>query len=351
MPPSVASPLTVFTPGATIRDALAEHFRVRHFRVAVAKNAVTVTSNAAGLAAYPFWTPPTWPNIGVLSVDLDRPAAGLDLHTAVVLPHVVIETERGAQGCWLIDRVHTGEAARPGPLAYAEDVARALRASLDGDLAVDPLRPVRVRNPGYASHDVRATARPLSEPWRLGEIRTALVDAGQWPEHPRPIQPVTAQTGVFIGRNRAVNKATWLTVRHALEAGTVEHWSEAEVLAVAQRVNLEVAGSEGLELLPESEVQYMAASITRHQHRSGRRGVTSSEIARTLGAKGGAVSSEAKTAAAQRNADRSRAVRSADATLRAENIRVLAEQGRTHAQIARELGCSTKTVQRALRHR
>jgi hypothetical protein len=336
--------------GSTVREALAEHFRVRRFRVATAKDAVTITTDAAGLAAYPFWTPPTWPNIGVLSIDIDRPAAGLELHTAAVLPHVVIETDHGAQGCWFIDRVHAGQDAHPGPLAYAEDVGRALRAALDGDTAVDPLRPSRVRCPGYVSQDVRTTSRPLSEPWRLGEIRAALVDAGQWPTRPQPI-PVAGRPGVFVGRNDAVNRSTWLTVRHALEAGTVDHWTEAEVFAVAQRTNLEIAQAEGLEPLPEAEVRHMAASITRHQHRPGRRGVTSSETARALGAKGGATRSEAKTASGRENVAKATAVRSAGAALRAEAVRALAEQGYTRAQIARELGCSESTVKRALRDR
>jgi hypothetical protein len=346
--PADSSPPLTFH-GASIREALAEHYQVQRFRVAAAKGAKGETTDAAGLALFPFWTPPPWPNIGVLSVDLDRPAAGLELHTAAVLPHVVIETPRGAQGVWFIDRVHTGQDARPGPLAYAEDVGRALRAALDGDTAVDPLRPSRVRCPGYASHDVRPTSRPLSKRWSLNEIRAVLTDAGQWPARSQDVRPGNTSGRTIKGRNDAVNTATWLTVRHALEKGTRAHWDGADVLAVAQRANREIAQAEGLEPLPDSEVRHMAASITRHQHRPGRRGVTNSETARALGAKGGAARSEAKAAAVTANAAKGHAVQSAEAMLRAESIRALDEQGYTHAEIARALDCSTKSVQRTLR--
>ena len=337
------------TQARTIPEALARHWKVTRFHGSETKDGQEQLTDAAGLARLPFWRPPVTPNLCAIFIDIDRPAAGLELHTALVLPHMVIDTPRGAQGCWLIDRVHTGPDARPGPVAYAEAVGPALRAALGGDLAVDPLRPGRVRNPGYDSRDVMPTGLPLSRPWRLGEIRTTLEDAGQWPTRSREIRSVQARAGVFVGRNDAITRATWLTVRHALEDGSREHWSYEDVLAVARRVNREVAQAEGVELWPDRDVQHTAASITLNQHRPGRRGIGNSETARELGRKGGAVRSEAKTAAVRQNADRSRAVRSAGAALRAENIRVLAEQGRTDVEIARELGCSPKTVQRALK--
>jgi hypothetical protein len=335
----------------TVPEALAQHWRVTRFHGSETKNGHEQLIDAAKLARFPFWRPPVTPNLCAIFVDLDHLDAVDHLFGAVVLPHIVTETPRGAHGMWLLDRVHTGKKAKPEPLAYAEAVGPALRAALGGDLSVDPLRPGRVRNPGYNSRDVMPTGLPLSRPWRLGEIHAALEDAGQWPARSTSIRSTVARSGVFVGRNDAVNRATWLTVRHALEDGTRERWSEAEVLAVAQRVNREIAGTEGVDPLPEQEVRHLATSITRHQHRPGRRGVGGSEAARELGAKGGAVRSEAKTASGRINAANATAIWSAEASARAGKIRLLAEQGLTRAQIIRELGCSESTVKRALRNR
>ena len=152
------------TQARTIPEALARHWKVTRFHGSETKDGQEQLTDAAGLARLPFWRPPVTPNLCAIFIDIDRPAAGLELHTALVLPHMVIDTPRGAQGCWLIDRVHTGPDARPGPVAYAEAVGPALRAALGGDLAVDPLRPGRVRNPGYDSRDVMPTGLPLSRP-------------------------------------------------------------------------------------------------------------------------------------------------------------------------------------------
>lgn len=340
-----------------VRQAFVDHLGVRHVRVAATKHSAPRTVPVEALSGFAFWTPPTWPNIGLLSVDVDRDAAVLELFDAPALPHVVVETPRGAQAVWLIDRVHTGEQARPHPIAYAETVGRSLRAAVGGDAAVDPLRPARTRNPCYslAQRDVFTTARPLTAPYRLGELQKALEAVGAWSTRPKPSQArkqvQKAADGVFVGRNDAVNRATWLTVRYALEDGSVTHWTEAEVLELARGINEAVAAEQGVPPLPDAEVRTLAASITKHQHRPGRSSITGegSATARTLGAKGGAARSEAKTKAVTRNADKSRAVRAAASTLRAEQIRVLAEAGHSRATIAKTLGCSESTVKRALR--
>jgi len=330
---------------------------VHHVRVAITKDGAPHTVPVEALGKFAFWTPPARPNLGLLTVDVDRDAAVLEFFAAPAQPHVIVETPRGAQAVWLIDRVHTGPDARPHPIAYAEAVGAALRASLGGDVAVDPLWPSRTRNPCYrpAQRDVFTTARPLTAPYRLGELQEALDAVEAWPAHSEPLQARTraqkASGGVFVGRNDAVNRATWLTVRHALENGSVTHWTDTEVLQLARGINEAVAAEQGVTPLPDDQVRDLAASIGRHQHRPGRRTVTGqgSTTARALGAKGGAARSEAKTKAVTRNADKSRAVRSAASSLRAESIRVLAEQGHSQAAIAKVLGCSTKTVQRALR--
>ena len=349
------------SPAATrqmaIRQAFVDHLGVRHVRVAATKNGVPRTVPVEALGEFAFWTPPAWPNLGLLTVDVDRDAAVLEFFDAPALPHVVVETPRGAQAVWLIDRVHTGPDARPHPIAYAEAVGAALRASLDGDAAVDPLRPSRTRNPCYepAQRDVFTTARPLTAPYRLGELQEALDAVELWPACSEPFQARTraqkTSDGVFVGRNDAVNRATWLTVRHGLENGSVTHWTDAEVLQLARGINEAVAAEQGVLPLPDDQVRDLAASIGRHQHRPGRRAVSGqgSATARILGAKGGAARSEKKTRAVTRNAAKGTAVRSAASALRAESIRVLAEQGHSQVAIAKVLGCSKDTVRRALR--
>lgn len=354
-PPPSTSPAA--TRQAAVRQAVVDHLGVHHVRVAATKDGAPRTVPVEALGKFAFWTPPARPNLGLLTVDVDRDAAVFEFFAAPALPHVIVETPRGAQAVWLIDRVHTGPDARPHPIAYAEAVGAALRASLNGDVAVDPLRPSRTRNPCYrpAQRDVFTTARPLTAPYRLGELQEALDAVEAWPAHSEPSQTRTraqkTSDGVFVGRNDAVNRATWLTVRHALEDGSVTHWTDTEVLQLARGINEAVAAEQGVTPLPDDQVRDLAASICRHQHRPGRRAVAGqrSATARALGAKGGAARSEAKTKAVTRNADKSRAVRSAASSLRAESIRVLAEQGHSQAAIAKVLGCSTKTVQRALR--
>ena len=354
-PPPSTSPAA--TRQAAVRQAVVDHLGVHHVRVAITKDGAPRTVPVEALGKFAFWTPPARPNLGLLTVDVDRDAAVLEFFAAPAQPHVIVETPRGAQAVWLIDRVHTGPDARPHPIAYAEAVGAALRASLGGDVAVDPLWPSRTRNPCYrpAQRDVFTTARPLTAPYRLGELQEALDAVEAWPAHSEPLQARTraqkASGGVFVGRNDAVNRATWLTVRHALENGSVTHWTDTEVLQLARGINEAVAAEQGVAPLPDDQVRDLAASIGRHQHRPGRRTVTGqgSTTARALGAKGGAARSEAKTKAVTRNADKSRVVRSAASSLRAESIRVLAEQGHSQAAIAKVLGCSTKTVQRAIR--
>lgn len=353
--PSSTSPAA--TRQAAVRQAVVDHLGVHHIRVAATKDGAPRTVPVEALGEFAFWTPPARPNLGLLTVDVDRDAAVLEFFAAPALPHVIVETPRGAQAVWLIDRVHTGPDARPHPIAYAEAVGAALRASLSGDAAVDPLRPARTRNPCYrpTQRDVFTTARPLTAPYRLGELQEALDAVEAWPTHSEPPQARTraqkASGGVFVGRNDAVNRATWLTVRHALENGSVTHWTDAEVLQLARGINEAVAAEQGVAPLPDDQVRDLDASIGRHQHRPGRRTITGqgSAAARTLGAKGGAARSEKKTQAVRKNADKSRAVRAATSTLRAEQIRVLAEAGHSRPTIAKTLGCSESTVKRALR--
>lgn len=354
-PPSSTSPAAVRQ--AAVRQAFVDHLGVHHVRVAATKQGASRTVPVEALGEFAFWTPPAWPNIGLLTVDVDRDAAVLEFFDAPALPHVVVETPRGAQAVWMIDRVHTSEAARPHPIAYAEAVGLALRAAVGGDEAVDPLRSARTRNPCYvpAQRDVFTTARPLTAPYRLGELQEALEAVGEWSTRLQGSQDrKTAQKiadGVFVGRNDAVNRSTWLTVRYALEDGSVTHWTEAQVLELARGINEAVAAEQGVPPLPDAQVRDVAASITKHQHRPGHQGVSGqgSATARALGAKGGAARSEKKTKAVTRNAAKSAAVRSASSALRAESIRVLVEQGHSNAAIAKALGCSLNTVKRARR--
>lgn len=355
--PSSTSPAVVRQ--KAVRQAFVDHLGVRHVRVAATKEGAPRTVPVEALGEFAFWTPPSWPNIGLLTVDVDRDAGVLELFDAPALPHAVVETPRGAQAVWMIDRVHTGPEAHPHPIAYAEAVGSALRAAVGGDAAVDPLRPARTRNLCYrpAQRDLFTTARPLTAPYRLGELQKALEAAGAWSIRPQGSQVRSraqeAADGVFVGRNDAVNRSAWLTVRHALEDGSVTHWTEAQVLQLARGINEAVATEQGVPPLPDAEVRALAASITRHQHRPGRRALNGerSATARALGAKGGLARSEAKTKAVTRNAAKGTAVRSASSALRSESIRLLTEQGHSQAAIAKVLGCSTKTVQRALRDR
>ncbi|KNX36085.1 hypothetical protein VV01_01245 [Luteipulveratus halotolerans] len=73
------------------------------------------------------------------------------------------------------------------------------------------------------------------------------------------------------------------------------------------------------------------------------------EVLSEFGRKGGSAASEAQAQQRSMRAASGTAVRSAQATLRAEAARALQAQGSSTAEIAEALGVTIRTVQRALR--
>lgn len=148
--------------GGAFRDAFIAQCRVSYFRAAAAKAAPSERVSAARLHEFEFFTPAQ--SVGsALIVDIDHSEAVLSIFETIpaeIRPSWVVETRRGAQAGWMIDPVDLRDTAREHPIRYARAVGHALRAALDGDQAVDPLTPSRVRNPAYEGADLRAAATP-----------------------------------------------------------------------------------------------------------------------------------------------------------------------------------------------
>lgn len=322
------------------RDAFIAQCRVSHFRAASAKTHPSERVPAARVHEYQFYTPPQ--SVGsALIVDIDYSDAVLSVFETIpaeIRPSWVVETRRGAQAGWMIDPVDLRETAREHPIRYARAVGHALRAALDGDAAVDPLTPARVRNPAYQGAELRASGTPPV--YRLGALHQALKAAGLWESPLTPQARPGLRDTAAGGRNIGVFDAA----RHVAYAGGDY---EAAAWAAADRC---------IPALPVSEVRCIIRSIGRYMARGrSRRAVTTAmrqqmkDFLSELGRRGGRANSAAQRAARAKGTQAAATARAAVTAGKARTAQRMRARGHTRAQIAATLRVSRSTISRLIR--
>lgn len=350
MPIVALSRPTTHTPSRTakFRGAFANHFNVKWLVMAGSKNSPGVAQTLDKLHQYPFFTPPA--NVGyALFVDVDRPGAEVDIFTSVppeIAPSWVIATPNGAQAGWFIDPVDLRENARPHPIRYAKNVGKALRQAVGGDPLVDPLSPSRVRNPAYEPAGTFATANP--KVYHLGELYTALKDAGLWIEESwtfsngKPVVRPTKGSIPVGNRNQGIFDAARFV---AYDGGDYESeaWAANDRCATPLKAN---------------EVQHIISSIARYMATKGyvRTSSTSTAMPETMrqtlsemGRRGGLANTPAQRAARAKGPAAAAAARKRCAYQKAKQAQHLRRKGYNRQQIAAELGRDPSTVSRYLR--
>lgn len=332
---------------AAFRSAFLGNMATAWARAAMTKTAPSVRVSAADLADFEFYTPSRSAG-SALVIDIDRPEAVLDIFDTVpaeIRPSWVVETRKGAQAGWMIDTVDLRPTARERPIAYARAVGAALRAALSGDEAVDPLTPVRVRNPTYARAELRASATPPV--YGLKELHQALKTAGLWPEPTK-----------FIGRS-ATQKAH-RTIAAAIDTGN----RNQTVFDVARHVayaggDFEAVAWETNEAAPEplgaGEVRGIIRSITRYMtNPRGHRAAVAvpsqmRELMAEMGRRGGLANTAAQRAARALGPAASAAARRPRTDTKARKAQTLRARGHSQAAIGQKLAASPATVSRWVR--
>jgi|GEM_PF-3588753 len=350
MPIVALSRPTTHTPSRTakFRSAFANHFNVKWLVMAGSKNSPGVAQTLDKLHQYPFFTPPA--NAGyALFVDVDRPGAEVDIFTNVppeIAPSWVIATPNGAQAGWFIDPVDLRENARPHPIRYAKNVGKALRQAVGGDPLVDPLSPSRVRNPAYEPAGTFATANP--KVYHLGDLYTALKDAGLWREESWTFsngKPVVRPTkGSIPVGNR--NQGIFDAARFVAYAGgdyEAEAWAANDRCATPLKAN---------------EVHHIINSIARFMATKGyvHTNSTSTAMPETMrqtlsemGRRGGLANTPAQRAARAKGPAAAAAARKKRAYQKAKQAQRLRRQGYSRLEIATKLGRAACTISRYLR--
>lgn len=335
------------TPAAAFRAAFRAHLRVSGVRVATAKTVPSDKVSPSHMGAFQFFTPPDC-LCAALVVDVDRPFATLEIFDtlpAEIYPSWIIETPKGAQAGWMIETVDLRESARTKPIEYARAVGGALRNALDGDPAVDPVSAPRVRNPAYEGTQPIAAGKPPV--YSLGELRTALRDAGLW--NPPKFSPKTAALSVatrgIIARGTR-NTELFNVCRFAAYAGR-DH--EAETWDANDRCEPP---------LPAAEVKGIIASVERFMAGRGR-GYSGSgkmpmpeamhEFLSEMGRRGGLANTPAQRAARALGPAAAAASRKATTDIDAREAQKLRAQGHSAASICQRLRAAKTTVYRWLR--
>jgi len=341
---------TTHTPSRTakFRGAFTNHFKVKWLVMAGSKDSPGVARTLDNLYQYPFFTPPA--NAGyALFVDVDRPGAVVDIFTSVppeIAPSWVIETPQGAQAGWFIDPVDLRENARPHPIRYARNVGKALRAVVGGDPLVDPVSPSRVRNPAY--EHAGTFARSITPIYTLGNLYTALKDAGLWTYEPmqfssgKPVMEPTTGSLPVGGRNKGV----FDTARFVAYDGgdyAAAAWAANDRCVIPLKAN---------------EVHTIINSIARFMATKGylrTNGPTTDmpegmrRVLSEMGRRGGLANTPAQRAARAKGPAAAAAARTHRAKQHAKHAQHLRRKGLSRTQIAAKLGKHPSTISRYLR--
>ncbi|NYJ18191.1 replication initiation protein [Nesterenkonia sandarakina] len=303
--------------------------------------------SASDLAEFEFYTPSRSAG-SVLVIDVDRPEAVLDIFDTIpaeIRPSWIVETRKGAQAGWMIDTVDLRSTARERPVAYARAIGAALRAALAGDEAVDPLTPVRVRNPTYTRAELRASATPPV--YGLKQLHQGLKTADLWPEGKRftgrsaTKQAHSAIAAAIDTGNR--NQTVFDLARHAAYAGE-------DFEAVAWAIN-----DAAPEPMGAGEVRGIIRSITRYManSRGHRAGVAMPsqmrEALSEMGRRGGLANTAAQRAARALGPSASAKARKPRTDTKARTAQKMRAQGHSVAAIGQKLAASPATVYRWLR--
>lgn len=336
-------------PRAAFRGAFTAHAGVRFFRAATAKTAPSQRVTSGHLHEFEFYTPSK--SVGsALVVDVDRPEAVLEIFEAIpaqIRPSWVVETRRGAQAGWLIDPVDLRETARAHPIRYAQAVGHALRVAVDGDEAVDPLTPSRVRNPAYVHADLRASATPPV--YGLRELHHALAAANLWPQGPRLTGRTvhqaagTASVAAISEGNR--NQTIFDVARHAAYRGEdyeAKAWETNDAADVP---------------LSTSEVSGIIRSISRYMSRTRDAQATATvampsqmrDLLSELGRRGGLANTAAQRAARALGTQASIAARKRRTDQKARAAQRMHARGYPRPHIAQKLCTTLPTLCRWLR--
>lgn len=323
------------------------HIGTAWARASMTKTAPSVRISATELADFEFFTPSR--SVGsALVIDIDRPEAILEIFDTIpaeIRPSWIVETRKGVQAGWMIDPVDLRPTARERPVAYARAVGAALRTALTGDEAVDPLTPVRVRNPTYARAELRASANPPV--YGLKELHTALKTANLWPSAMR-----------FTGRS-ATQKAH-RAIMAAIDTGN----RNQTVFDVARHVayaggDFEAVAWETNDAAPEpmgaAEVHGIIRSIARYMASPrGHRAAVAvpsqlRELMAEMGRRGGLANTPAQRAARALGPAASAAARKPRTDTKARKAQKLRAQGHSQAAIGQKLAAAPSTVSRWLR--
>lgn len=324
------------------------HVGIGWWRVAPTKTAPPRSVSAGQLDEFEFMTPPGCVG-AMLIVDIDRPEAVSEIYETVpaeIHPSWVVETRRGAQAGWLIDPVDLRPTARQHPVDYARAVGQALRTALDADTAVDPLTPSRVRNPVYSGAELRARADPPV--YRLGELRSALDQAGLWQQPAQRAGSPRRGHGLALAQQQTGSISLGSRNVRVFDAARFAGYSggdiEAAAWAAADRCDTP---------LPASEVRGIIRSVTRYVTRGcsprGAGAGLPDRLRRVLsdrGRRGGARGSVAQRAARALGPVAAAASRRARTDRLAATAQRLRRRGHTLAVVAEKLGTSVATASR-----
>lgn len=337
-------------PRAAFHGAFTAHAGVSFYRVSPDKTSPSKRVNAAELADYEFFTPPQ--SVGsALVIDVDHAEAVLSTYEtfpAEIHPSWVVETRRGAQAGWLIDPVDLRPTAREHPIRYARAVGEALRQAVNGDEAVDPLTPARVRNPTYERAELRASATPPV--YQLRALHQALKTANLW--NPSPTQ---------LGSSRSAAAAVATTTRGAITKGSrnLSVFDATRYVAYAGG-DYEAAAWDAADrctpALPAAEVHTIIRSVSRYITGRGRGHRSNSpmpsqmrDLLSEMGRRGGKANTPAQYKARSKAARAATAARQKATDTKALQAQKLRARGHTRTHICQQLQASAATVCRWLR--
>lgn len=347
--PHKAETYAITTRDRAFRDAFATHAGVSYFRVATGKQVSSQRVSVTELDEFEFFTPAQ--SVGsALVVDVDRPEAVTEIFETIpaeIHPSWVVETRRGAQAGWMIDPVDLRQTARDHPIRYAQAVGHALRDAVDGDHAVDPLKPSRVRNPAYARADLRASATPPV--YGLRQLHHALDAADLWTQGPRLTgrsvsQAAVAASAAAISEGNR-NQTIFDVARYAAYRGE-DYAAKAWETNNAAEVPLSAA-----------EVHGIIRSISRYISRGHANGTSPTvampeamrETLSEMGRRGGLANTDAQRAARAKSCKAATAARKRSTDNRARRAQRMHARGHARGHICTKLGISAATLCRWLR--
>lgn len=287
-----------------------------------------------------------------LVVDMDHDDSLLRLYAAdVPAPSWIIEKGRNGhvQAGWIIEAVALGPNARPGPIAYAEDVRAALTAAVGGDTAFTNRRHWNPTWPGWETEG-RVIWGPTA-PRTLGALRAEMIERGTWPSseaqrarrqrtHPDAVRALLATATSSITVTTGERNQFVFDYARLRPSGTVaDAAAEANAMCAPP--------------LPSAEVAGIVRSIERYEARTGccgrERGTgkvsdTYRAAQAARGRVGGSRSTPAQHAQRVAAARRATTARSRRAAERAQQARRQARNGWTTARIAEHHGVTTRAV-------